>query len=109
MTARAVEAVGVAPSWLTLGIDPMVWFRFADSRLASQGTWSLRLGRHRSDNQVVALLQVPFDNGADFCVRMICDSKRNLHRLHRLIGMKLPNHGSLCFRCSRQILGTHAS
>src|SRR5713226_580493 len=106
MTALAAEAVGVASSWLTAGIDPM-GFRSADSRLATQGTWSLGFGRHGSDNQVVSFLQLPFENRADFRVCMVCDSKRNLDRLHRLIGMKLPSHGSLRFRCARQILGTH--
>jgi hypothetical protein len=77
--------------------------------LASQDPWSLGLGGHGSDNQVVALFQLSFENGADFRVRMVGDSKRNLYRFHPLIGMEFPNNGRLGFRRASQILGTDAS
>ena len=40
---------------------------------------------------------------------MVCDSKRNLDRFHRIVGMELPDNGSLLFRCSGQILRAGAS
>src|ERR1700736_1036199 len=100
MTARAAESVGIASSWLTADVDPI---GRPDSRflLAPQGAWRLGLGRHRSDNYVVALLQVPFENCVDLSIGMVCDSKRNLDRFHCVIWMELPNHGRLCLRCAR--------
>src|SRR6266436_2391420 len=63
------------------------------------------LGRHRSNNHVIPFFQFPFENCAGLGICMICDSKRNFDRFHRVVRVELPDNGSLCFRCARHVLG----
>src|SRR6266404_215138 len=102
MTALAAEAVGAASIWLTPGIDAM---ELSELILTPYAAWSWGLGGHRSNNHVIPLFQFPFENCAGFRICMVCDAKRNFDRFHRVVGMELPNNGSLCFRRSRHILG----
>src|SRR6266436_1829322 len=62
------------------------------------------LGRHRSNNHVIPFLQFPFENCAGLGICMVCDSKRNLDRFHRVVLTELPYNGSLRFRRPRHIL-----
>src|SRR3982074_1049731 len=102
MTELAAEADGVASIWLTSGIDPM---GLSELILTPYAAWSWGLGRHRSNNHVIPLFQFPFENCAGFRICMVCDSKRNFDRFHRVVRMELPNNGSLCFRRPRHVLG----
>src|SRR3981081_1831066 len=102
MTALAAEAVGAAWIWLTSVIDPM---ELSELILTPYAAWSWGLGRHRSNNHVIPLFQFPFENYAGFRICMVCDSKRNFDRFHRVVRMELPNNGSLCFRRPRHVLG----
>ena len=38
-------------------------------------------------NNVIPLLELPFENRRYFCIRMIRDSQRNFHRLRCVVGM----------------------
>src|SRR6266436_2537619 len=102
MTELAAEAVGVVSIWLTPGIDTM---EYSELILTPYAAWSWGLGRHRSNNHVIPFFQFPFENCAGLRIRMVCDSKRNFDRFHRVVRMELPNDGSLCFRCPRHVLG----
>src|SRR6266404_5960452 len=103
MTELAAEAVGVASIWLTSGIDTM---ELSELILAPYAAWSWGLGRHRSNNHVIPFFQFPFENRAGLRICMVCDSKRNFDRFHRVVRMELPNNRSLCFRCARHVLGS---
>src|SRR5260370_16990525 len=108
MTALAGEAIGVGTSWLTAGIDSMEFIPGCKS-LAPYSAWRLVLRRHRSNSDVVPFLQFSFEDSADFGVCVVCDSKRNLNRFHRLVRMELPNNGRLRFRCATQVLPAGAA
>src|SRR5712664_2863290 len=102
MTELATEAVGVASTWLTPGIDTM---ELSEPILTPYAAWSWGLGRHRSNNHVIPFFQFPFENCAGLRICMVGDSKRNFDRFHRVVRMELPNDGCLCFRCPRHVLG----
>src|SRR6267143_2794944 len=102
MTELATEAVGVASTWLTPGIDTM---ELSEPILTPYAAWSWGLGRHRSNNHVIPLFQFPFENCAGLGICMVCDSKRNFDRFHGVVRIELPNNGSLCFRRPRHVLG----
>src|SRR5467141_2206131 len=102
MTELAAEGVSVASIWLTSGIDTM---ELSELILTPYAAWSGGLGRHRSNDHVIPLFQFPFENRAGLRICMVCDSKRNFDRFHRVVRMELPNNGSLCFRRPRHVLG----
>src|SRR5271169_4260143 len=106
MTALAAEAARVTSGRWIAGADSIGWSRTA--ALAPQTAESLVLGHHRPDNHIVPFFQFPFENCADLRVGVVCDSKRNLNRFHRVIRMELPNYGSICFRSTREILSVDA-
>src|ERR1700687_2341205 len=93
MTAPVPEADDVASIWLTPGIDAM---ELSELILTPYAARSWGLGRHRSNNQVVPFLQLPFENCVGLGICVVCDSKRNFDRFHRVVGMELPNNSSLC-------------
>src|SRR6267378_1928959 len=102
MTALAADDVGVASIWLTPGIVAM---ELSELILTPYAAWSWGLGRHRSNNHVIPFFQFPFENRAGLRICMVCDSKRNFDRFHRVVRMELPNNGSFCFRYARHVLG----
>src|SRR5215469_1333891 len=105
MTSTASSG-GIVLSTSFITEDGFIRPPFSLAVLTTYCAGTLRFGSYGPNNHIIPLFQLPIKQRSDFCVRMICDSKRHLHRFDGVVPMKLPNYGSVGFGRARQILRT---